>query len=51
MLLDALEYSEDEVEDKDYLSTFVPAEDRERVSDIFRRIVRDSSATLNETGL
>jgi PAS domain S-box-containing protein len=48
MLLDALEYSEDEVKDKDYLSTFVPAEDRERVSDIFRRIVRDSSATLNE---
>lgn len=48
MLLDTLEYSEDEVKGKDYLTTFVPAEDHEMVADIFSRIVGDTSATLNE---
>lgn len=48
MLLDTLEYSEDEVKGKDYLTTFVPAEDHAKVTDVFSRIVDDTSATLNE---
>ncbi|WP_409340160.1 PAS domain S-box protein [Methanospirillum stamsii] len=48
MLLDILEYSEEEVIGKDYLTAFVPAEDHEMVSDVFRKIVGDTSTTLNE---
>lgn len=48
MLLDTLEYSEDEVKGKDYLTTFVPSEDHEMVADVFSKIVGDTSATLNE---
>ena len=48
MLLDTLEYLEDEVKGKDYLTTFVPAEDHAKVTDVFSRIVDDTSATLNE---
>jgi len=36
-LLDALEYSEDEVRGKDYLTSFVPPEDRESLQPIFEK--------------
>lgn len=48
LLLDTLEYTEEEVKGKDYLQTFVPPEDRDLVAEVFSRIVQDTSATLNE---
>ncbi|MHC4859518.1 MAG: PAS domain-containing protein [Planctomycetota bacterium] len=46
-MLEALGYREDEVIGTDYLQTFVPVEDRELLSGIFRRITTHQR-TLNE---
>ena len=47
-LLNALEYTEEEVRGADYLATFVPAADREMVAAVFRRIVAERVTTVNE---
>lgn len=47
-LLDALEYSAGEVEGADYMTTFVPAQDRESLSRVFSQIVTEGKATVNE---
>ena len=47
-LLNALEYSEEEVRGADYLATFVPEADREAVAAVFRKIVHEGMATVNE---
>ena len=50
-LLDVLEYSEDEVNGKDYVSTFVPEADREALKMVFKDIVNEKKATLNENSI
>ncbi len=47
-LLDILEYTEEEIKGSDYLTTFVPKEDQGMLSDIFRKIIQDGIATVNE---
>jgi len=47
-MLKALEYTPDEVEDVDYLTTFVPEEDREGLMRVFKKIVEHGEQTLNE---
>ena len=47
-LLEALEYTLQEVRGKDYLTNFVPEADREALSELFRRIVESGNATTNE---
>lgn len=47
-MLDALGYTEEEVIGKDYLTTFVPEEDREALNDVFRDIIEQKKATFNE---
>jgi PAS domain S-box-containing protein len=47
-LLNALEYTEEEVRGADYLATFVPEADREMVAVVFRKIVHEGMATVNE---
>jgi len=46
-MLDALGYRADEVAGKDYLSMFVPEEDREMLGEVFRHIVVQKEATVN----
>lgn len=45
-LLDALEYTEDEVKGKDYLTSFVPQEDRESLQPVFEKN-RSGTTTVN----
>ncbi|PKG31910.1 PAS domain S-box protein, partial [Methanoregula sp.] len=45
-LLDALEYTEDEVKGKDYLTSFVPPEDRESLQPVFEKN-RSGTTTVN----
>src|SRR5580704_9791300 len=47
-LLEALEYSLEEVRGKDYLSNFVPEDEREALGQLFRRIVESRHATTSE---
>ncbi|MFA5213536.1 MAG: PAS domain S-box protein, partial [Methanoregula sp.] len=47
-LIDALEYPADEITGIDYLTTFVPEEDREMVAGVFRKIACDGSVIVNE---
>jgi len=47
-MIDALEYTQEEIRGADYLTTFVPEEDREMLAGIFRDIVIDGKATLTE---
>ncbi len=46
-LLEALEYTLDEVRGKDYLSTFVPVSDRENLARIFTEITREGRSNIN----
>jgi PAS domain S-box-containing protein len=48
-LLESLGYREDEVLGTDYLKTFVPPEERERVRGIFEKIVEGGSSTFDES--
>nr|MBC8277934.1 PAS domain S-box protein [FCB group bacterium] len=47
-MLDALGYSLDEVEGKDYLSNFVPEEDRELLGEVFKTLTSSREMTKNE---
>jgi len=47
-MLDALGYTLDEVVGTDYLSTFIPENERAMVADTFKRIVRLGGPTLSE---
>ncbi len=47
-LLEAVEYTAEEVKGTDYVTTFVPEEDREKVLDKFREIVQETKPTVNE---
>ncbi len=47
-LLKALEYSENEIKGRDYLSTFVPERDREKLADIFENQIMLGKVTKNE---
>jgi len=46
-LLDALGYTLEEVQGKDYLTTFVPAEDREDLTRVFEEITVEGKATTS----
>jgi two-component system, cell cycle sensor histidine kinase and response regulator CckA len=47
-MLDALGYKAEEVVGKDYLATFVPEDDRERLSTVFRALMESTEPTRNE---
>ena len=47
-LLEALEYTDKEVIDKDYFNTFVPEADHESLNKVFQRIINDEESTINE---
>jgi len=47
-MLDALGYAEDEVRGTDYLTNFIPEEDRERLSLVFSRLTTSGEPTRNE---
>lgn len=47
-MLDALGYEMDEAAGRDYISNFVPEEDRKRLAEIFRQLVVESGPTRNE---
>ncbi len=47
-MLKALGYTSEEVVGKDYLSTFVPKEDRVELSKIFQKLLKNNVPTLNE---
>jgi len=47
-MLDAIGYTEKEVVGKDYLSTFVPEDDREALSKVFEKLVGTAEPTVNE---
>jgi PAS domain S-box-containing protein len=47
-LTDVLEYRPDKIQGADYLSTFVPEEERERVGRVFCEIASDGKITVNE---
>ncbi|MEI6840781.1 MAG: PAS domain S-box protein [Methanomicrobiales archaeon] len=47
-LIDALEYSPEEIPGTDYLTTFVPEEDRQRLLGVFQEIIFDGKAMVNE---
>ena len=46
-LLEALGYSLDEIKGTDYLTTFVPREDREALKEVFSRITEAGTTTIN----
>jgi len=48
-MIDALEYSPEEIRGANYLATFVPEEDRQMLAGIFRDIVFNGKATLTES--
>jgi len=47
-MLKTLGYTSEEVVGKDYLSTFVPKEDRAKLSQVFQELTKDNVPTLNE---
>ena len=47
-MLKNLGYTSEEVVGKDYLSTFVPKEDRAKLSQVFQELTKDNVPTLNE---
>jgi len=47
-LLEALGYTNDEVVGRDYVTTFVPEADREKLGSVFARLTQDLEPTLNE---
>ncbi len=47
-LLDALEYTQEEVQGVDYLTAFVPEEDRAAVERVFQGLIRRESPSVNE---
>jgi PAS domain S-box-containing protein len=47
-MLDVLGYTAEEVENTDYMSTFVPERDHAELGAIFARLVRDKRPTFNE---
>jgi len=47
-MLKTLGYISEEVVGKDYLSTFVPKEDRAKLSQVFQELTKDNVPTLNE---
>ena len=47
-MLNALEYTEEEVKGADYMVTFVPEENREMLAVIFRKIVREGKSVVVE---
>jgi PAS domain S-box-containing protein len=47
-LLETLEYTAEEVKDTDYLTTFVPEEDRDALAGLFRKIIETGVSTVNE---
>ncbi|MEC4985585.1 MAG: EAL domain-containing protein [Oscillatoria sp. PMC 1068.18] len=50
-ILNALEYTLDEVIGKDYLSTFVPPEDRKLVTTTFREVIKEKKSSHQENHL
>ena len=50
-MLEALDYRLEEVQGKDYLTTFVSEEDRPALAGVFGRIIHDRSFTFNENRL
>ncbi len=46
-MLGALGYQRDEVAGKDYLTTFVPEEDREKLAGVFEKLTTSREATVN----
>jgi PAS domain S-box-containing protein/putative nucleotidyltransferase with HDIG domain len=47
-MLKTLGYTSEEVVGKDYLSTFVPQEDRAKLSQVFQELTKDNVPNLNE---
>ncbi|MFA5182558.1 MAG: PAS domain S-box protein [Syntrophales bacterium] len=47
-LLTTLEYTEEEIKGRDYLTTFVPEEDRGMIAEVFLKIIREGEETVNE---
>src|SRR5208283_3669133 len=47
-LLEALEYTKEEIKGTDYLTTFVPEEDRLKLAEVFQNIIRKGKSTVNE---
>jgi len=47
-LTDVLEYPPENIRGSDYLTTFVPEEEREKVGRVFRQIASDGKITINE---
>ncbi len=47
-LLDAIEYTKEEIAGADYLATFVPEEDRQDLTRVFQQIINEGKATVNE---
>jgi PAS domain S-box-containing protein len=47
-LLETLEYSEEEIRGKDYITTFVPEDDHTMTAEVFRKIVGGGKESINE---
>jgi len=47
-MIKSLGYTSEEVVGRDYLSTFVPQEDRAKLSQVFQELTKDNVPTLNE---
>ncbi len=47
-MLKALGYRSPEVIEKDYISTFVPEEDRETLAEVFKQVTENTHVTINE---
>ena len=47
-LLDALEYTAEQIKGTDYLTNFVPEEDRMKLAKVFQEIVQKGNMTVNE---
>ncbi|MEN6637617.1 MAG: PAS domain S-box protein, partial [Smithella sp.] len=47
-LLDALEYTAEQIKGTDYLTNFVPEEDRMKLAKVFQEIIQKGNMTVNE---
>jgi PAS domain S-box-containing protein len=47
-MLDILEYTNEEISGVNYLNTFVPEADREKLAVVFQDIIKEGKATVNE---
>jgi PAS domain S-box-containing protein/putative nucleotidyltransferase with HDIG domain len=47
-LLDALEYTAEQIKGTDYLTNFVPEEDRMKLAKVFQEIIQKGNMTINE---